>query len=114
MNNELAQAILQHLSVGKKLAIQQKSLALSLNLKSDKQIREMRRTITELRHKGYWILSCTRGYYLAETLDEIKEARAYWLKYIKALCIDLRDLKNMEHNFTGQLPLKLDFVIKNT
>jgi hypothetical protein len=23
-------------------------------------------------------------------------------------------LKNMEHNFTGQLPLRLDFVIKNT
>ena len=114
MNDELAQSILQHLSVGKKQSIKQKSLASELYLKSDKQIREMRRTITELRHKGYWILSCTKGYYLAETLDEIKEARAYWLKYVKALCVDLRDLKNMEHNFTGQLPLKLDFVIKNT
>jgi biotin operon repressor len=114
MNDELAQAILQHLSVGKKQSIKQKYLASELYLKSDKQIREMRRTITELRHKGYWILSCTKGYYLAETLDEIKEARAYWLKYVKALCVDLRDLKNMEHNFTGQLPLKLDFVIKNT
>lgn len=104
--DELSYLILQHLKVGKKLAIHQDELAKSIGLTNSNEKREMRQAITDMRHDGkYWILSCPNGYYLAESLDEIKEARAYWLSYIKSLCINLRDLKYMEHNFTGQLPM---------
>jgi len=113
--DNLEQSILQHLKVGKGNAKHQNNLAKDIgiqfnddNIPNSREIREMRRTITELRHKGYWILSCTQGYYLAESLDEIQETRKYWLKYVKSICVNLRDLKYMQNNFNGQLPFKLD------
>ncbi len=102
---DLPQAILHTLKVGKKNAIKQKPLAVLLCLTTNAEKRAMRRTIADMRHKGAWILSCSKGYYIAETLNEIKETRKYRLRYVKSLCVTLKDLKIMENNFNGQIPL---------
>lgn len=100
MNN---QQILQHLKSDKWIHI--KDLAILLGLKNSSEIREMRDTITEMHHNGVCILSSSRGYKLAGSLQEIQDTRKYYLKYVKSLCINLRDLKIMERNYNGQLPM---------
>lgn len=101
--DNLNQEILRHLSPEKWIHI--KDLATMLNLQNSNEVREMRNAITEMRHKGIHILSSSRGYKLAINIQEIQEARKYYLKYVKSLCINLRDLKIMERNYTGQLPM---------
>ena len=106
MDEELKQNILYHLSGGEEHAIHKKDLARSLNLKTETEIRRMRMAITEMRQAGVPVLSSQKGYYLAKDLAELQAARRFLLSYIKSLCIDLRDIRRLEKQFTGQLTLK--------
>ena len=102
---ELQNAILSHLRYGEENARTGKSLALMLGEKGTRQIRL---EIVELRHQFYPIIGSNKGYFLAANLDEIENARKYVLSYVKDLCIYLRDLKYIEKNYAGQIPMKLE------
>ena len=104
-NNNLQNAILSHLKYGEENARTGKSLALMLGEKGTRQIRL---EIVELRHQFYPIIGSNKGYFLAVNLDEITKARKYVLSYVRDLCIYLRDLKYIEKNYTGQIPMKLE------
>jgi hypothetical protein len=100
----LSDAICAQLQKGKENAITGKILAQRLNLKSTRSIRL---AIVEMRHAGIPIIGGQTGYFIAETIDELLEAKRYLQSYIIDLCIDLRDLKKIAAKFAGQLSLKL-------
>lgn len=97
-------SILRVLKHGEANAITGKYLAIILGEKGTRQIRL---AIVELRHEFHPIIGGHKGYYIAETLEEIQKARKYVLSYVYDLCIYLRDLKYMAKNFSGQLKLDL-------
>ena len=99
----LNQSILHQLKTDRDTHI--KDLAMELGLKTSGEIRGMREAISEMRHKGIHILSSPKGYRLAGSLKEIQDTKKYYLKYVKSLCINLRDLRQMENNYNGQLPM---------
>jgi hypothetical protein len=104
---DLKNAIMRNLKHGESNATKKRDLAILIGAEKDIDQRLMRLMINELRHAGWPIIGSQKGYYLAENIQEILKAREYLTSYIKALCIDLRDLKNLAHNFTGQMSLKL-------
>jgi gamma-glutamylcyclotransferase (GGCT)/AIG2-like uncharacterized protein YtfP len=102
---ELQNAILSHLRYGEENARTGKTLATILGEKDTRHIRE---EIVELRHQFYPIMGNGKGYFMAKSLDEIKEAKKYNLSYIKSLCIYQRDLNNIEKYYNGQMPMNLE------
>ena len=105
--DDLKLAILRHLKQGEANAIHKADLMKCLGLKGDREERLMRLTIVELRHTGEMILSSQKGYFIAHDLDEIKATYEYWLKYVKSIGLDLKDLKRMINNYSGQTRMKL-------
>jgi hypothetical protein len=101
---ELSDAILAQLQKGKNHAITGKIMAQRLNLKSTRSIRL---TIVEMRHAGIPIIGGQTGYFIAENIGEILEAKEYLRSYIIDLAHDLRDYKRIAQKFAGQLSLKL-------
>lgn len=70
-----------------------------------KDTRKFRRLMVEMRHNDIPVIGGNKGYFKANNVNEIQAAREKLLKYIKSLCIDLRDLKRIKGKFMGQLPL---------
>ena len=104
--DDLKQAVLHYLKTGESNAIKKRDLAKLIGAEKDIDQRLMRLAIAELRHAGHAIIGSQKGYYIAETIQDILKSREYLKNYIKALCIDLRDLKNIAHNFTGQISMR--------
>jgi hypothetical protein len=103
--DNINQAILQHLTTDKWKHV--KTLAKELDLPLKKDYRDLRKLITKMQQKGAWILSSDNGYRIAKNLDEIKETRDHYLKFIIGYGSKIKALNKMEKNFNGQIPLDL-------
>lgn len=80
---------------GRHRAIGRRELLAALEL-TPKQDRKVRLIIGELRHEGFPVLFATdspAGYYLPESLNELKTGMDKLRSYIIDECIVLRDLK---------------------
>lgn len=105
--DDLKHAILQNLKTGEASAIKKRDLAKLIGADKDTDQRLMRLMIRELRHAGYPIIGSQKGYFLAANLQDVLKSREYLTSYIKSLCVDLRDLKNIAHQYSGQISLRL-------
>lgn len=104
LNNNLKISILQTLKHGECNALTGKNLATILGEKGTRQIRL---AIVELRHELHPIIGGQKGYFIAETIDELKNAENFLRSYIIDLQHDLNDYEAIEEKFAGQLKLKL-------
>lgn len=99
------QVILQRLSTEHWKHV--KTLANELGLPPKKDYRDLREYITKMQQKGAWILSSNDGYRIAKNLDEIRDTRDYYLKFIIGYGKKIKALNKMEKNFNGQLLMDL-------
>lgn len=90
------QAIYKTLKAGEENAITSKKLRATFHLSE----RELRQNIEALRRSGLVILSSPKGYYLAETIDElqrfVKQERSRALSILKTLKPAVDKLKEDE------------------
>jgi biotin operon repressor len=100
---DLQSAILSRIATGEGNAIHKTALAKSLGINE----RIVREVIVEMRHAGTPIIGSQKGYYLAESVEDIQKAREYLKSYVINLCRDMADYKRLLNQINGQFKMRL-------
>ncbi len=104
VRQDLKDAIFHQLQSGERNAVHKRVLAKYFNIHE----RIIRETIVEMRHAGVPVIGSQKGYYLAESIEEIQQARSYIKSYVINLCKDMADYKRLLNQVNGQFRTRLN------